>query len=523
MLRQYRRWYSSPRIVLTFIVCLMLTGSFHTTPVAYAATTIHFPAHDGFVRGGVNWETVYNTNALEVKNSPNTSGADDHRTYLKFNLSTINGTVTNATLKLYVEELPDGPVMITLTSAADTLSDAMAGTPWTEANLRRRYEPTRGGSITMVHIHNTGLITLNVTDQVQQEANGDDIVSFALLDEDPSDNKLVRITSKDKQGFARNAPTLTVTTGGEEDPPLLATPATGTNSGPFFQIPCLTSHLSQDDPIVYFGQNNATHQHEFFGNRTTDENSTLTSLLAAPQNSTGTTCTLDTKDTAAYWVPVLYDSAGNMHRPYRVRAYYYANSNAAQRANDLVTFPQGLKIIAGDALATGPQPEGAIRWLCRNKSSQAGEQELMFDPPTIQTPPQCRTDQYLSLMIRFPNCVARHSDGSPWLDSFDHRRHMAYAESGYACPASHPIRVPKLRLSITYEVNGGFSGGQFTIGGPAGSGYELPWYAMHADFFNSWDAAALQEYVNECLKSPAQSTDRPGSCNEVLNAPPPTP
>lgn len=275
--------------------------------------------------------------------------------------------------------------------------------------------------------------------------------------------------------------------------------STPTNNGNFFHVKCSTSHRSNDDPIVYPGVNNATHEHQFFGNTTTNELSTYASMLSSP-----TTCTTDTEDTAAYWIPTLYSASGQLQSPYRVRAYYYAETtNPAQ----LQPYPANLRIIAGSAQATAPQPQGVIEWLCRDHANQSAGHDVQSN-----SPPTCLSTQYLSLSIRFPNCLARYSDGTPMLDSSDHRRHMAYAATNQACPSTHPIRVPRLRLSITYETPG-YSGGTFTLGGLSGGSRTLSWAGMHADFWNTWDQGALTEYVNECLKT--GQTDRPAGCNEI--------
>ena len=76
---------------------------------------------------------------------------------------------------------------------------------------------------------------------------------------------------------------------------------------------------------------------------------------------------------------------------------------------------------------------------------------------------------------------------------------MAYSDEQKRCPATHPVKLPKLRLSITYE-DGAFTGGNFTLGGPRGQPHALSWAAMHTDFWNTWRQSALEEYVNGCLK-----------------------
>ena len=66
-----------------------------------------------------------------------------------------------------------------------------------------------------------------------------------------------------------------------------------------FVSSCTFSHSAPDDPIVFFGQPGASHDHSFVGNTGTNASSTLESLLA-----TGTTCHRP-GDTAAYWMPTL--------------------------------------------------------------------------------------------------------------------------------------------------------------------------------------------------------------------------
>ena len=63
---------------------------------------------------------------------------------------------------------------------------------------------------------------------------------------------------------------------------------------------CRYCHQAPDDPIVFPGQPGLSHQHTFVGNRTTNAFSSFGSL-----RSGGTTC-LRPEDTAAYWVPALY-------------------------------------------------------------------------------------------------------------------------------------------------------------------------------------------------------------------------
>ena len=91
----------------------------------------------------------------------------------------------------------------------------------------------------------------------------------------------------------------------------------------------------------------------------------------------------------------------------------------------------------------------------------------------------------LESYLDFPHCW----DGRN-LDSTDHKSHMAYPVNN-ACPASHPVVVPKLRQVMRYPVNGNPAG--FRLASGAG-------YTMHGDFFNAWPEAEMARRVTDCIR-----------------------
>jgi hypothetical protein len=239
--------------------------------------------------------------------------------------------------------------------------------------------------------------------------------------------------------------------------PRRAAPAGPIHDGIFLSV-CLPSHVASDDPIVHPGASGASHQHEFFGNRTTDADSTYATLRAG-----GTSCRV-AGDTAGYWVPSLY-ADGQRVAPLRVNAYYLRGGGRGRT----VAFPAGLKVIAGNGEATSPQSLAVTGWKCSGVQVR----------PLTADPTACPTGSHNVLVIRFPECW----NGKD-LDSTDHKAHLAYRVAG-RCPASHPVRVPKLSLNVHYALPG-LDGLTLASGSI---------YSAHADFFNAWDQTVLARLV----------------------------
>jgi len=86
--------------------------------------------------------------------------------------------------------------------------------------------------------------------------------------------------------------------------PRPALPPGPLHDGIFLSV-CLPSHVAKDDPIVHPGEPGASHQHEFFGNTTTDANSTYESLRAG-----GTTCRIAADKAAMLGLPPVAPATG---------------------------------------------------------------------------------------------------------------------------------------------------------------------------------------------------------------------
>jgi hypothetical protein len=228
---------------------------------------------------------------------------------------------------------------------------------------------------------------------------------------------------------------------------------------------CGFSHRNSDDPIVFPRQFGLSHNHTFIGNTSTNAFSTPASLLQA-----GTTCRRP-GETAAYWMPTLLVN-GEPVAPLGATVYY------RRRTLDPVQpFPPGLKVIAGDSKATGPQDRRVTFWNC---GAAVGV------PPSSEVPtcPAGRRSG-LRLHVTFPSCW----DGRN-LDSADHKSHLAYPQRG-RCPGTHPVAVPAITVIFRYPASGG-AGTELASGGV---------YSGHADFLNTWNQETLARLVNGCLNA----------------------
>jgi hypothetical protein len=243
--------------------------------------------------------------------------------------------------------------------------------------------------------------------------------------------------------------------------------------GSEFRADCRGTHVAGDDPIVKFNQPGASHRHQFIGNSSANAASTQTSLRLGSTNCDPAV------DKSPYWVPALYKNG--VHVPPESVIIYYQGLTNPRTA---VAYPQGLKIVVGNALAANPEENPSARWNCTGGS--ASSRDFM----------NCPVGTKLQTYLDFPTC---------WngvdLDSPNHFSHMAWALGGIGapCPASHPVAVPRVQFVITYPVNG--TG--LTLAGTRNgvNVLDAEGYTFHGDFWNVWDQAELQRRVRDCINA----------------------
>jgi len=249
-----------------------------------------------------------------------------------------------------------------------------------------------------------------------------------------------------------------------------------------FAVACSLSHVSYDDPIVMPGMSDMAHEHAFFGNVSTSASSTRPSMLAS-----ATTCS-DPQDTAAVWVPVAF-VGDQTYVPQREKTYYF-------RASDVVhTVPPDLRAIAGASTmhADDGEPPVGVTWDCG------------IDTPRSDHPYDCTP--YADGEYRVDGVIARVDFPTCWdgrTDAPDHRSHLVYRDRS-ACPAGHGRAIPRISVRVHYGVWDPCAGAT-PCGPDAASAADVAmtlssgsYRSMHADFWNTWQQAALDELVDRCV------------------------
>jgi hypothetical protein len=155
--------------------------------VAAMAAGSYPAAGDSYVRGGTSGSSNFGwASPLEVKDSTSSSTEFHRHAYAQFQMG--GGTLSRATLRMYVSGLPNGTgVPICAFSASDG---------WDEYGITWGSQPATGSGLGCQTISRTGWVSWDVTALVQAEAGGDGVVSV-MLEDSSKTNKMVRFDSRE--------------------------------------------------------------------------------------------------------------------------------------------------------------------------------------------------------------------------------------------------------------------------------------------------------------------------------------
>jgi hypothetical protein len=255
-----------------------------------------------------------------------------------------------------------------------------------------------------------------------------------------------------------------------------------------FRISCGFSHMSFDDPIVFPNQPGMAHLHSFFGNTDVDAYSTAESI----RTSGNSTCATGIGNRSGYWIPSMIDTRDGRPLVPTDSLWYYKRGYSVPGTAAITAPPVGLRIIAGKASNAGPPPQFSswYRWHC---ASSTEHYNYGF------TIPDCPVGDSVSVEIWFPQCW----DGIN-LDSPDHQSHMAYASTdhgGNGCPTTHPHPMPEITFNVSWVVPPGSSSTTWRLSSDIYPSSLPGGYSVHADWYNGWDVAIRDAWVNGCVRA----------------------
>lgn len=258
-----------------------------------------------------------------------------------------------------------------------------------------------------------------------------------------------------------------------------------------FRTYCAQSHMLADDPIVAPGQPGGAHLHTFFGNTGAAASSTASSIATTGSSS----CNGGTLNRTAYWMPAIIDTSSGTPLNANFLTVYYKSGYNGIRRDQIQAFPAGLRMVAGRAKATASDPQvqtseqmfPIAQWNCAGTGQRS----------SASIPADCGPGGDVVAAVRFPQCW----DGVN-LDSADHQSHMSYTVGPAGrgqCPATHPVAVPEISMLFHYVVppTGSASlrlSSDMYTGGAGG-------FSLHADWFDGWDQATMQTWINNCVRN----------------------
>jgi hypothetical protein len=136
------------------------TLSIQTESVSASTPTDLSPIADSYVNSGAVSTNYGMATSMVTKES----AANDRSAYLKFDLSGLTGSVSSATLRLYVKSL---------TAVADRIAYSVSTDTWTESGLTYSNRPAFGNPAGSVRVFGQGWVEFDVTSYVMSEYAGD--------------------------------------------------------------------------------------------------------------------------------------------------------------------------------------------------------------------------------------------------------------------------------------------------------------------------------------------------------------
>jgi hypothetical protein len=223
------------------------------------------------------------------------------------------------------------------------------------------------------------------------------------------------------------------------------------------------------------------------------------------------TCRGGNINQSGYWQPAMIDRNGNVLIPDGVLTYYKRGYQGVENNQIIQSPPAGLKMIAGNAMATTPGDGRTVFTCLRSNGTRV-------DPVSIGG---CNAGDQMEMSVSFPQCWNGRD-----LDSPNHKSHMSYAVWGVGCPASHPVAITDIVMNVYYvralREHGNSNGWRLVTDNYDGPGG----FSAHADWWNGWAPDVMDTIVANCIRGGLDCrTDQLGDgaralyCNKGFKSP----
>jgi hypothetical protein len=261
--------------------------------------------------------------------------------------------------------------------------------------------------------------------------------------------------------------------------------------------------LAYDDPLFHAGEPGKSHLHHVWGNVDFDSRTSPESLAAS--SSTNCNDTAWSANRSSYWMPALINDRGEAIRPDLVSVYYkrktsaspFCDPKSSNFVGKCVGLPNEIRFVFGwDATRPTAKVQGAS-WYC---TGGTGKHYSNLDDVFASG---CAAGDELIANTIAPNCW----DGK-YLDTPDHRSHMAYGSYGswgyYKCPASHPYVIPQEENKATWTVTADMIAPDRTSRVRLSSDEMLPGAkpgeTLHADYIEAWIGPVKDMWIDNCIE-----------------------
>lgn len=264
--------------------------------------------------------------------------------------------------------------------------------------------------------------------------------------------------------------------------------------------------LRYDDPLVKPGKPGASHLHLFWGPTNIDASTTMESLAASVGNSN---CNYGAKtlNRSAYWAPALLDSGGFVRNADWIAVYYKRPMASSPRCTSgspnfqgiCIGLPNQIRMVWGWDQSRPDAPVRGANWYCTGGTGKHfNNLDDVFNSG-------CKAGDTLVANVIAPDCW----DGK-YLDTPDHRSHMAYPSYGswgyLKCPASHPYLIPqnesKIAWTVTadmYETVGGVARSRLRLSSDHMKAGAKPGETLHSDYMEQWVQEAKRMWEDHCI------------------------